>query len=592
MRRIADEREQFPVLRNLVDRPFQGNLLSIPEEYVELLPESVAREHVTVPLGREGETLYVAAVDEGAYLIDKLQFLLNTKIQIILYRRKKIAGAIDYLYGSESAEVADSMLQEFAYAGAFGATAPTANEEFSGTLRQPESGRVMSKRSRSEMGFGQQRGESKYASQQISYKKNHPGREGMFFYTVNEGHQVLAYRNNGRIDRITGPARVWKGTTVFREMQHYVAHPGSFLVVHFKDGRKENISGPAEIWFDPRVHSRINVEEGLNLAAKEAVVVYGQDEVGSTSRRICYGPTTFIAEPGEWLHQFSWHASRGGFKGVDKKPHGLKFQKLWLMPDQMYHDVMDVRTADDAVIEIRLMIFFELLDIEKMLDTTHDPIGDFVNAATSDVVEFTGKRTFAEFKQQTEQLNELATYTQLLNRAEQCGYQINNVVYRGYGAPDSLQKMHDEAIQARTRLQLEKATETQTQELEDYRLTCQVERAERRRQEQTTEVEHDLLIQSKREESKLNAEKQQEDFKREQIRLRGEQELQRMRDQQLLQREHYEQLRSMGVDLTQFLTQGRADQVIELRGKGNNQPHLHLNENGRLASINGTGDKS
>ena len=31
---------------------------------------------------------------------------------------------------------------------------------------------------------------------------------------------------------------------------------------------------------------------------------------------------------------------------------------------------------------------FELLDIETMLATTHDPIGDFVNAATSDVTDW------------------------------------------------------------------------------------------------------------------------------------------------------------------------------------------------------------
>ena len=44
------------------------------------------------------------------------------------------------------------------------------------------------------------------------------------------------------------------------------------------------------------------------------------------------------------------------------------------------------------------MIFFELLDIAMMLETTHDPIGDFVNAATSDVVDFTGRYDFESFK--------------------------------------------------------------------------------------------------------------------------------------------------------------------------------------------------
>src|SRR5262249_57955670 len=107
------------------------------------------------------------------------------------------------------------------------------------------------------------------------------------------------------------------------------------------------------------------------------------------------------------------------------------------MPDQMYHDVVDVRTADDAVLTVRLMLFFELADIERMLDTTHDPIGDFVNAATSDVVDFTGRHDFESFKRNTTRLNELETYRQLTGRAAQCGYRINKVVYRGYGAPKS-----------------------------------------------------------------------------------------------------------------------------------------------------------
>src|SRR5262249_56074646 len=100
----------------------------------------------------------------------------------------------------------------------------------------------------------------------------------------------------------------------------------------------------------------------------------------------------------------------GGSEGARKVAKGLIFQKLWLMPDQMYHDVIDVRTADDAVVTIRLMIFFELVDIERMLDTTHDPIGDFVNAATSDVVGFTGRHDFESFKRTTSMLTELQTY--------------------------------------------------------------------------------------------------------------------------------------------------------------------------------------
>jgi hypothetical protein len=280
-------------------------------------------------------------------------------------------------------------------------------------------------------------------------------------------------------------------------MEHYVAHPGEFLVVRYRDGRQEHVVGPAHVWLDPRKHLSATREEGLQLADKEAVVIYERDG-GEVKRRVLQGPAVFVAQPGEWLHTFSWHGSTGGSAGYRKVPNALVFQKLWLMPDQMYHDVEDVRTADDAVITVRLMIFFELVDIETMLVTSHDPIGDFVNAATSDVVDFLGRHDLASFKLHTEQLNDLATYRQLTARAAQCGYRIGKVVYRGFEAPASLQQLLDQAIESRTRLQLERATQQQAQELEDFKLERQLARADRQRSDGAAEQTHALTLQKAR----------------------------------------------------------------------------------------------
>ncbi len=405
----------------------------------------------------------------------------------------------------------------------------------------------------------------------------------MFFYTVEEGQQVLVGRPDGTLEVVAGPRRVWRWRKTFRPMAHHVAHPDQFLVVRYRDGRQENIPGPAHLWFDPRIHLEIKTQEALQIAAKEAVVVYTRAgssgitaEPGSTavSRRIVHGPALFVPQPGEWLHTFSWHASKGGSRGVQKVPNALVFQKLWLMPDQMYHDVADVRTADDAVLTIRLMIFFELLDIERMLETTHDPIGDFVNAATSDVVEFTGKHTFESFKRSTERLNEMETYRQLTGRAAQCGYRINKVVYRGYGTADALQQMHDHAIEARTKLQLDRATEEQAQDLENYKLDSQLARAGKRRSEQSVEVEHDLGLAAKRQAQELRQREAQAAAAREMRRQEGELQLELRRRQDTEQREHLAALRELGVDLTAYLTQARADRVIEVRGGA--RTHVHL----------------
>lgn len=400
------------------------------------------------------------------------------------------------------------------------------------------------------------------------------GRAGMFYYTIEEGQRVLAIHKSGKMEVLEGPARVWRSGLRFQPMQHHVAHPGEFLIVRYRDGRQEHLQGPAHLWLDPRVHLEVEKEDALQIAAKEAVVVYADGEAGGVNRRIVHGPVSFVPKPGEWLHTFAWHGSVPGATGYQKVPRGLVFQKLYLMPDQMYHDVPDVRTADDAVLTIRLMIFFELVDIEKMLVTTHDPIGDFVNAATSDLVELIGRSDFDTFKAHVDRLNDLAVYRQLVERASQCGYRIGKVVFRGYGAPESLQQMHDQAIESRTRLKLERATEQQAQELEDFRQERTLTRTGKQRADHVAEVDQELEVGKRRREAELDAERARQRMAREEAILDAEAEQRRARARDAVLREHLAGLAQLGVGLDGFLTQGRADQVLELRGGGT--PHVHL----------------
>ena len=145
----------------------------------------------------------------------------------------------------------------------------------------------------------------------------------MWFYVVEEGQRVLVRNPDGTMDVVEGPRRVWRGRRKFQRMVHHIAHPGDYLIVRFRDGRQEHLAGPAEVWFDPRVHQEITCEEMLQVPAKEAVVVYSQKEgTSSVQRRVEYGPTLFMPRPGEWLHTFVWHASRGGRAGREEGPQG------------------------------------------------------------------------------------------------------------------------------------------------------------------------------------------------------------------------------------------------------------------------------
>jgi hypothetical protein len=240
--------------------------------------------------------------------------------------------------------------------------------------------------------------------------------------------------------------------------------------------------------------------------------------------------------------------------------------------------VTDVRTADDAVLTVRLMIFFELVDINTMLDATHDPIGDFVNAASSDVVDFVGRHDFDAFKRHTDQLNELPAYRQLTSRASQCGYRINKVVYRGYGAPDRLQQMQDQAIEARTKLQLERETERQGRELSDAKLESRLARAAKIRAERSRSVEHEVELERTRLTAELEERKARQEFERDEARRTAEQRSGIAAREDERRRAHFASLRDLGVDLTAFLTRGRADRVIELRGGGgpDGATHVHV----------------
>lgn len=577
-----------------------------PKHVLELVPASVARENLVLPCRLDGDTLWVAAANPNDLMVaDKLTFILNKKVRLVGYPEKPLRAAINEHYGHTELESVDSMLCEFTDTSIDLAAADY--DEPDAMLRPAKAKRfrailgtapAMSRRvvdfKKGLRGIDGEGGASVAAlARHVTAPPAPPGLDttpdygtaSMWYYTVEEGQRALMIRRDGRMEVVVGPRRVWIGYNRFEKMRHYVAHPGEFLIVRFRDGRQEHLVGPADLWFDPRVHETVARQDALQLAAKEAVIVYSRAaNSDAVARRIVYGPTLFVPAPGEWMHTFTWHGSDGGSQGQKKVAKGLIFQKLWLMPDQMYHDVTEVRTADDAVLTIKLMLFFELVDIDRMLEATHDPIGDFINAATSDVVDFCGRRTFEQFKHDTGGLNELEAYRQLTARAAQNGYRVNKVVYRGYAAPDRLQAMHDQAIESRTRLQLERATEEQAQTLEDFKLNAQMNRATRRRTEQGIEVETEIELARKRQEAELRQKEAERTAVREQRRRDAESELDVRRQADDRQRQHLAALREMGVDLTAYLTQGRADRVIELRGGKGATPHLHLD---REAERNG-----
>ena len=90
------------------------NNVPIPPAIVELVPESVARENAVIPFSEEDGKLRVVVSDPLDFeTFDKLQFILNRKVDIALSTKESILEAINRNYGQVDGESADSMLQEF-----------------------------------------------------------------------------------------------------------------------------------------------------------------------------------------------------------------------------------------------------------------------------------------------------------------------------------------------------------------------------------------------------------------------------------------------------------------------------------------------
>jgi type IV pilus assembly protein PilB len=88
--------------------------MTIPPAIIELVPESVARENVVIPLSQDEGMLQIVMSDPSDYeTVTKLQFILNKEIQPVLAPKEQIIAAINRHYGQTETESVDSVLAEF-----------------------------------------------------------------------------------------------------------------------------------------------------------------------------------------------------------------------------------------------------------------------------------------------------------------------------------------------------------------------------------------------------------------------------------------------------------------------------------------------
>ncbi|XP_046570214.1 uncharacterized protein LOC124278529 [Haliotis rubra] len=384
----------------------------------------------------------------------------------------------------------------------------------------------------------------------------------MKFKTVKEGEQAVVYNHLGEGTLVIGPQRIYLFRKRLHRLERYTADATQYIVMKDKDGVVKHKQGPCEVFFNPLILDSIKTESALKLDANHMVVVYKRLKDSNVQRRVIQGPVVFVPQAEEWMHMFNWHGSDLNNQGRMIPAH-YKFTQLTVIPDQFYYNVRDVRTNDDTMITVKLMLFYSIVDVVKMLDTTHDPIADLINAVCADVIAFVGKLSYGAFLEKSCILNDLGTYSQLISRSERIGFNIGKVVYRGYHSSEQLQAMQNNAIESRTQMRLEAEVEDQKQKLSHFKLSKEQARLnnkhrmhemKQKHQQETQELKqthHLELEQLKHSQTlQINSQKTQADLDHKSS----------ANDQRL---QFLTQLQSLGVNLDQYLVSQQKPPIRE-----------------------------
>ena len=378
------------------------------------------------------------------------------------------------------------------------------------------------------------------------------------FKTIDAGEQALIRNHLGVAKVVSGPARVTLWRSKVETLQLYYAGEGQYLEVNQRNGPRLCLAGPTQLYLNPIEHESIHVKDAILVSANEALVVYsagkqgegniyskvGEENENSFERKVLYGPIRYIPNPSEWIHEFSWHGEDPNNK-TRKVKGALQFKLLRVIADQFYYNVPEVRTKDDTQITVKLMVFFELIDVVKMLDNTHDPIADFINAVCSDTIQYCSGLSYEEFVENTSQMNELSTFKQLTSRSLNIGYRINKVVFRGFHSSDALQSMHAKAIHERTRLRLEADTEDHRQKTLDIQLLKEEERSIKERELEREKDEHKRSMEREKHAEKLRLDANMEEHKQKQMDLQLLKEAERSGKKRDIEMEEDEHRRKM-----------------------------------------------
>jgi hypothetical protein len=392
---------------------------------------------------------------------------------------------------------------------------------------------------------------------------------------------------------------VWAAFSTIRFLTFHRASRQEYIVVEFKDGNREILMGPCTLFENPVQHTRVHVKTALQVNSSEALVVYtdcrrhapprsgaelgaaglmmksadiampvlpgsgvlqgggrlvASGGVGSgLARHVLVGPALWVPKADEWLHSFSWSGDMVDVAGKASHSPDAPFEKLDLNPRALAYTVKEVRTTDEASLDLKFVITMQLHNVEKMLDASKDPIRSLALAMSADVLGFGGAHTLEEMLTKTAELNNLDSFPRLRAAAEEAGFNIMNVLCKGYKSSPELEQMWAETVSTRQRQRMQAAHEAADTAMETEQRQTKLAKAEQDADDERRMLQQRLTL--KAQQAEFDAAKEREQHERE-LAMRAERF-----DQHLLLSQRQDaatigalsDLKNIGVDLDRYL---------------------------------------
>lgn len=132
-----------------------------------------------------------------------------------------------------------------------------------------------------------------------------------------------------------------------------------------------------------------DVQQRIRLEDHETVVI--REKTGSyTFRHGTDDNRSFFLAPHTELVTFWWSS------GLHKDARNLKITKLDRRPKFMWYD-FEVRTKDNVELCLGITFFWQIIDVEKMVQTTDDTTGDVCSHARSSIIQAVSRVTLEDF---------------------------------------------------------------------------------------------------------------------------------------------------------------------------------------------------